>query len=1077
MPMAVPFIVNIVVTSLSYVVPLTGIGLTAAVALGHLVAYAAIGYGMTAAARAFGLTPKMPSGSLTTASPLQMHRDPVAPRRVIFGRCRVAGTLVFAHVGGAQNEYLYLVVALAGHQVSEIDNAVYFNDELTVLEGDHPVGVGPGEVRIWRHWGTADQEADSNMVAELPGIWTEAHRLRGIAHLTIRLKYDQKRFPSGIPNITTIANGAIVYDPRDQQNKWSDNPALCIRYYLTEPTLGMAVAASEIDEPSFIAAANVCDELVPLAGGGTEKRYTLNGCFDLNALPSTILDRMVGAMAGFVVNSGGKWYCHAGAHQEPTGAPLTESDLRGPINVQTKSSMRDTANRVRGTYVSALDKYQPVDFPPVTNSTYLEEDNGVEVWRDLELPFTTSGSMAQRLAKIELERTRQDLVVEVPCKLTALRFRAGSTIPVNNSRFGWVAKQFIVTDLKFSVYGTDAPMLGVDLTLRETAAGVWDWNSGEETTYDLAPNTNLGNPRVVAPPTDLLAESGGTITIVQPDGTVVPRIKLTWAAPADWLMQSGGSVRVEYKLSSSTEWLEAGTVKGSQTILYILNPKIGEDYDIRAQSINLFAVRSEWAVPAAGAHTALGDTITPAAPTGLQANANEGGAVQLTWTKHPEPRVNEYGIYRHSTNNPASATKIGEVSATSFVDTTMPLDQASYYWVTAISGSERESAKSTGASATPSSIPDNSIDESAPANPGQLTLHSTGTYQGDDGTTWGWIRVMLPASWPTGAKIVNLKYRKQGSPGWVLVDQFTDFSEGTKRVDDLAPGKPYEFCLQAFRYNTPSAEVLGANGPYASPGSPPPAAPTELTYSIEPADMIRVPIASAGPGNLRYQACMAKWVKSDTKNVDHYEVQAVASPTPRIIGRTKGTECELPIYGSIMVNPQTETLRVRAVGRNELESAWSDQLYAFALTLNYGPGTLADRNANAVGALSGVTSLALTSSRRYKRKFKPLDGAASLKELRKWHPSSFLWRNGHCPEGQAPNERDIGFPAEDVAKVRPVAVVRNDGKVESLQYHKSTPLLAAGVTHLEDRLKAVERVVRTSKSRKKRNGRRHHQRG
>ena len=36
-----------------------------------------------------------------------------------------------------------------------------------------------------------------------------------------------------------------------------------------------------------------------------------------------------------------------------------------------------------------------------------------------------------------------------------------------------------------------APVFTVDMTLKETASAIYDWNMGEETTVDLAPNTNL----------------------------------------------------------------------------------------------------------------------------------------------------------------------------------------------------------------------------------------------------------------------------------------------------------------------------------------------------------------------------------------------------------------------------------------------------------------------------------------------------------------------------------------------------------------------------------------------------------
>ncbi len=46
------------------------------------------------------------------------------------------------------------------------------------------------------------------------------------------------------------------------------------------------------------------------------------------------------------------------------------------------------------------------DYPPVVSAVFSIEP-GESLFRVLELPFTTSASMAQRLAKVELLRRRQ----------------------------------------------------------------------------------------------------------------------------------------------------------------------------------------------------------------------------------------------------------------------------------------------------------------------------------------------------------------------------------------------------------------------------------------------------------------------------------------------------------------------------------------------------------------------------------------------------------------------------------------------------------------------------------------------
>ena len=111
----------------------------------------------------------------------------------------------------------------------------------------------------------------------------------------------------------------------------------------------------------------------------------------------------------------------------------------------------------------------------------------------MDLPFTVSSAAAQRLAKIELERARQQIVVQLQCKLGAYRMQPGDTVQLTIPRYGWAEKVFEVADLTLrqDVGRGDVPLLVVELTLKETAAGVYDWNDGEETTVDLAPDTSL----------------------------------------------------------------------------------------------------------------------------------------------------------------------------------------------------------------------------------------------------------------------------------------------------------------------------------------------------------------------------------------------------------------------------------------------------------------------------------------------------------------------------------------------------------------------------------------------------------
>jgi len=574
----------------------------------YIVTAAAVGIGISQLASAVAGKKSLATGSLTSGSPLQMTRDSISYRRVIYGETRLSGPMLDAFISGTANEYLHLIVALAAHECYSIGD-VYFTDEVETLDGSgNATGAHAGYARIKKHLGASGQTADSDFVSDSGGSRASSDKFTNICNLYGRFKWAQNIWVGGFPNLSAVVKGRLCYDPRTTSTGWTDNPALCIRDYLTNTKFGLAVDSADIDDDSFIAAANICDEAVTLAAGGTEARYRCNGSFELSAEPATVLQKLVESMAGALVYVGGKWILYAGAHPTPETSHLTEDDLSGQISVQTKMSLRDTCNRVRGTFTSPDEKWQSADVIPIVNGTYLAQDEDIEIWRDMNFGFVTSHSQAQRLMKIELERTRQDISFTAPCKLTALRYKPGDVVPVDNDEMGWDGKRFVVTGLKFSTSNVQGELaLGVDLSMRETAAEVWDWNSGEETTYDPAANTNLHDPRIVPVP------SGLTLALATlAERTALPRIKVTWTLPSDQFVQSGGFTEIEFKKNSESEWVPWNRVSGSIAIDYLNDVESGTNTDVRIRHINAYGVVGAWSSTASivaavgtGTYTAL----------------------------------------------------------------------------------------------------------------------------------------------------------------------------------------------------------------------------------------------------------------------------------------------------------------------------------------------------------------------------------------------------------------------------------------------------------------------------------------
>lgn len=592
---------------------------------------------------------KPPSPSFEQRGRKITFREAAQARPIIYGQTRVGGTIVFVETT-SNNSLLHLVIALAGHEVEEIGD-VYFGEELVPLDGNgNATGKYSGHVTVKKHLGAYDQTADTDLMSATDK-WTDDHRLRGIAYIYVRLKSNPDKFPTGVPNISCVVKGKKVYDYTDEEQdpddystwKWSNNAALCCADYLRgAPTLdengaitrlyGIGASDDEISADHVVTAANVCDEDVSKTTGGSEKRYTCNGVVPTDAKPDEVMRALLTSMGGKLVNTGGVWRLYAAAAQSAT-VTLTEDDLRAGYRVAAKVPRRELFNAVKGLYISPSNHYEEADFPPVVNSTYQAEDGGERIYRDIKLPFTDSASMCQRLAKIELEKGRQQQTVELRCKLTAFRCIAGGVVQLTLSRMGWTNKLFDVVDWRLVPYDVDGvTALGVDLVLRETAPEVYDWSSSEETPVDVAPDTDLPDPFNPDAPTDLMLESGSDQLLLGTDGSVISRILATWTASVDAMVNE---YEVQFKKSEDSDWTSAPTVVAGSTSAYIAPVEDSVDYDVRVRSRNALGVRSDWAT--VSGHTVTGKTEAPPKPDSFTVVRTADGTRRASWTLNNPP--------------------------------------------------------------------------------------------------------------------------------------------------------------------------------------------------------------------------------------------------------------------------------------------------------------------------------------------------------------------------------------------------------------------------------------------------------
>ena len=552
-----------------------GIALTSTAAI---MAVGALGYLALTAATSMALNALIPKPKLQGVNRgYQTNtRGSALDHQIIYGKVKTGGAIIYNEATGVNNKDLHRIIAYAGHEVTSFDE-IYINDEVVTLDGTGNV-ISPakydGLIRIKEHLGSPSQTADTYLVAESAGLWTTQHTLNGIAYLYIRLSFSSDAFPNGVPEITATIKGKKIYDPRDGTTAWSDNPALCIRDYITSG-YGLGEEAAQLDDTLVSAAANVCDETDTEAG---TTRYTCNGAFLTSVTPYDMLNDLLTSMGGMLWYAQGKWRMKP-AYWTVPALSLTNDDLRSGLNVSTRHSRRDNFNIVKGTFRGEESNWQVTDYPEVKNTDFINADGGQESTADIDLPFTDNSIEARRTARIALERNRQQLTVQASFGLRALAVQVGDNITLTVPRMGWDNKEFEVISWNFGL--VDTLDLQVTMTLREISESVFD-EVDDGIVYERD-NTTLLSPFEV-PGVGLNA----TVVAKVFAEKLVNELTLTVTSASDLRIDS---VEVQYKAVADTDYITVGSGELGKFVIIDLEKGF---YDARARAINTFGVKGEW---------------------------------------------------------------------------------------------------------------------------------------------------------------------------------------------------------------------------------------------------------------------------------------------------------------------------------------------------------------------------------------------------------------------------------------------------------------------------------------------------
>jgi len=355
-----------------------------------------------------------------------------------------------------------------------------------------------------------------------------------------------------------------------------------------------------------------------------------------------ILDNILTSFVGALSYSNGKFIVKGGQYVSPT-ITLTEDEMIGTMNLVTKQSRKDTFNTVKGLFTSDETSWQPTDYPMVTSSS-LVEDDGETIYADIDLPFTKSSAMAQRLAKIVLFKNRQQIQLTCKVNMKGFSLQVGDTVNITNTRLGFTNKVFEVADWSFVMSPQD---VGINLTLKETESSVYTWNA-EEKDFSLD-NTTLPRATDVSPPSITAVDELRTFA-----ETPIAVLIVTCASNQGTTNEF--EVEAQNTNIAGSDFINLGKSRGN--IFELVNAQDGAVYNIRARSVNAFNVYSSYTTIQ---HTVVGKTAPPSDVTNFSVNIINGQA-ELSWTPVSDLDLSHY-VVRHTPDTTSASFEEGQILA------------------------------------------------------------------------------------------------------------------------------------------------------------------------------------------------------------------------------------------------------------------------------------------------------------------------------------------------------------------------------------------------------------------------------
>lgn len=378
--------------------------------------------------------------------------------------------------------------------------------------------------------------------------------------------------------------------------------------------------------------------------GVQESRYTANGFSNASASGDGLLEGLLSSCSGSITYTNGEFNLFVGGDRTAS-LTITDDDVLGPISVSTRGNSGDLYNVVKSIFVDSTAKYEAMESPVYEDATFLAADTpsgessaNYKRILEMQLPFTSTNTMAQRLHTIGLIRQRQTASISILSTVEYLKLQPSDWVNVTNSRLGYSAKTFEVISTTLEFLENDGVIFAATrLNLQEIDDTVYDYDAANY----LAPTSEGATPdggskAILAPQNAALAQINA-----QEGTTSKISVKVSWTNRDDDAIQG---TEIQYRLSTdgANDYKAAGQAgKGISNVVFA-GAVVGDQYYVRIRHFSFDNVVSGWTSPV-NITIAQPDTIT--APTSVSASTGKQGYIEIGFTSPAVDSVSSVNIY------------------------------------------------------------------------------------------------------------------------------------------------------------------------------------------------------------------------------------------------------------------------------------------------------------------------------------------------------------------------------------------------------------------------------------------------